>query len=71
MLIPLHSRLNQLSSRMTKTKQADAKNGRHKCAGRDAEQLEISCLLTGMLTGTNTQENTLAVSYTFKHIPTI
>ena len=40
-------------------------------AGRDAELLEPSCLLTGTQTGTNTQENSLAVSYTFKHILTI
>lgn len=40
-------------------------------AGRAAEQLELSCLLTGTQTGTDTQENSLAVSYTFKHILTI
>ena len=37
-------------------------------AGRDAELLEPSCLLTGTQTGTNTQENSLVFLQKTKHI---
>ena len=49
MPIPLHSKLNQLSSGTTKNKQTNKQTSKSKkwttqSAGKDAEQLELSCV---------------------------